>query len=112
MLGHRLRRWPNIKTSLRQRLVFAGMIIRCWVDDIADRVESSPVVSNQKAVTALFSSEPILPFDFCLQSSTKVEIQAQIIILAYFSTAYFSSKQLLLYDLRLYSEEMWSICRH
>ena len=25
MLGHRLRRWPNIMTSLVERLVFAGM---------------------------------------------------------------------------------------
>ena len=25
MLGHRLRRWPNIKTTLAQRLVFAGL---------------------------------------------------------------------------------------
>ena len=24
MLGHRLRRWPNIKATLVQRLVFAG----------------------------------------------------------------------------------------
>ena len=25
MLGHRLRRWPNIKPTLIQRLVFAGI---------------------------------------------------------------------------------------
>ena len=27
MLGHRLRRWPNIKASLSQYVVFAGMLI-------------------------------------------------------------------------------------
>ena len=26
MLGHRLRRWPNIKPALVQRLVFAGLV--------------------------------------------------------------------------------------
>ena len=25
MLGHRLRRWPNIKTTLRERVMFAVM---------------------------------------------------------------------------------------
>ena len=28
MLGQRRRRWPNIKTSLFQRVVFAGMAIQ------------------------------------------------------------------------------------
>ena len=27
MLGHRLRRWPNIKSTSVQRLVFAGRVI-------------------------------------------------------------------------------------
>ena len=26
MLAHRLRRWPNIKTALIQRLVFTGLV--------------------------------------------------------------------------------------
>ena len=26
MLAHRLRRWPNIKPALRQRLVFTGLL--------------------------------------------------------------------------------------
>ena len=29
MLAHRLRRWPNIKTTLFQRLVSAGLILYC-----------------------------------------------------------------------------------
>ena len=35
MLGHRLRRWPNIETTLFQRLVFAGLSFQddmMWVD--------------------------------------------------------------------------------
>ena len=32
MLGHRLRRWPNIKPALDERLVFAGIsvFLGCW----------------------------------------------------------------------------------
>ena len=30
MLGHRLRRWPNINTALYKRLVFAGVRALCW----------------------------------------------------------------------------------
>ena len=32
MLDHRLRRWPNIKTTSGQRLVFAGMSATCYTN--------------------------------------------------------------------------------
>ena len=35
MLGHRLRRWPNIKTTSVQRLVFAGLAM---IPDTADLI--------------------------------------------------------------------------
>ena len=33
MLGHRLRRWPNIETRLGQRVVFAWAVIQLITDD-------------------------------------------------------------------------------
>ena len=34
MLAQRLRRWPNIKTALFQRVVFAGLGHQPWPNDV------------------------------------------------------------------------------
>ena len=38
MLVHRLRRWPNIKPTMAQCLVFAGLVLMCmmWVEIVRD----------------------------------------------------------------------------
>ena len=38
MFGHRLRRWPNIKPSLFQRLVFSGYCCLPWSDKLGATV--------------------------------------------------------------------------
>ena len=40
MLAHRLRRWPNIKTTLAQRLVFAGNL-KAWLLEAAGPEKTS-----------------------------------------------------------------------
>ena len=65
MLAHRLRRWPNIKTTLAQRLLFAGGSalpgsLYCALAHLSPVMNS--VVQSQKAVSAYFASKQIPPF--------------------------------------------------
>ena len=58
MLGHRLRRWPNIETKLGQRLVFAGIQFSPSVSyhlDHTDNVDGTTDISGERDLSAIIT---------------------------------------------------------
>ena len=66
MLVHRLRRWINNKPTLAEHLVFVEYV---QADDVYGpvREDCHAAVQSQKAVSAHFTSEQVLPFGFAGQ---------------------------------------------
>ena len=62
MLAHRLRRWPNLKPTLSQSLVFTGQILTSKVDPRTERVNTLLFVYNSR----LFVSGPANFHGLCL----------------------------------------------
>ena len=84
MLVYRLRRWPNIKTTLVERLLFAGQWLLHYVNGTTSSLSGCcsrsseccamsvwdiVILKSRKAVSAHLRSKQIPPFGFALRSS-------------------------------------------